>query len=131
MTDNVAVPTAPPIHFCVIVNCPLQRAVLHSQALNFCRALAHSTHTLLGVFFYGDAVSIMDAEQAAELRGEWCDLLTGANVDGVICAAAASRRNLANQQGVPNLPLPPPLRLGGLGEWVSWSVRAQRVVRFA
>lgn len=131
-TDIVAAapPGAPPTTFCVMVDCPLERAALHLQAMDFCRALISNAHSLLGIFYYGDAVALLDPARAADLRQSWCRLLDETGTPGVVCVAAANRRGLTDHSGTPHAPLPPPLRLGGLGEWASWSIRAQRMVRF-
>ena len=97
-------------------------------------------HQLIHVFLYGDGVHTASASLVAPEHGpdwpqRWSALLLEQGISGTACVGSALKRGVMDEREARRLQKPASnLRQGwslaGLGEWVSLSAEADRVLYF-
>ena len=122
----------------VIQSAPYSSAAL--SALKFAQALAASQYEISQIFFYGDAVAMVNDLQCPpqdelNLLQSWVELLDQSHLRATVCIAAALRRGVLDENEAKRYNkiasnLRPPFLLAGLGELVEACSSAERVVTF-
>lgn len=109
-------------------------------AIQYCKAVLESEHTLYRLFFYGEGVhsaSMLCTPPQDELNlpEQWKTLIHEHNIDAVVCIAAALRRGILNEEEAlryekPSHNLTPAFELSGLGQLVDAAVTSDRIITF-
>ncbi|MCG9696650.1 sulfurtransferase complex subunit TusD [Shewanella sp. Isolate11] len=132
--------TEPNKKFVIQVNRPAYGYSNSYQALTFAKAVLAQGHQILCIFFYQDGVLTTNnlnspASDEYDLTQAWADFGIQNQVPLVNCVSAALRRGVIseveaheNQQNHWNLGAP--FSMGGLGELVTTTEQADRVVCF-
>ena len=97
------------------------------SSLDFACTLLKSGHSLHRVFFQGEAVlhGYRDEDSAAPTCGlQWQQLAERHSIDLVICATAATQRQLQTKK------LLPQYEVSGLGQLIDAAVASDRLVTF-
>jgi len=125
--------------FVLIVNSDPQSQGAQS-ALKFATALLESGQILTQVFFYQAGIYASNsltspASDEANLLEQWQQLHQTHQVELITCVAASLRRGvvdpeLAQQQQLTGDNLATGFRLGGLGEFVTSSAKADKLIQF-
>ena len=125
--------------FVLIVNSDPQSQGGHS-ALKFARALLESGQIISQVFFYQNGIYASNAlncpaSDEFNLLEQWQLLHQDHQVELITCVAASLRRGvldneLAKQQQLTSDNLASGFRLGGLGEFVTISAAADKLIQF-
>lgn len=110
-----------------------------ASAINFARAVIHTQHQLLGIFFYQAGVHNANALQSAptdefQPYSAWLELAQQ-GVPLHVCVSAAARRGVISQadaceQGMEGSNLNAPFQASGLGQFIELMHEADRVVQF-
>ena len=126
-------------NFVLIVNSSPQSQGAYS-AFKFATALLEQGQTLSQVFFYQDGIYNSNAlncpaSDEYDLVKQWQQLHTQYNIELITCVAASLRRgvvdsDLASDQQLASSNLASGFRLGGLGEFVTTSANADKLVQF-
>lgn len=102
-------------------------------AFRFARAAVSQGYRVIRVFFHGEGVyhalppsPLVGDEES--LTARWTDLARTADIDLVLCSAAAERRGVWNEDG--GRPVADGFRVGGLGQWVEACLQAERILSF-
>jgi tRNA 2-thiouridine synthesizing protein D len=111
------------------------------SAYHFCCAVLASGHTVLRLFFYEDGVlnasaNIVPPQDELHLPRAWQTLVQQHGIDAVVCVASALKRGVVGAAEAQRYELPagsllPGFVIGGLGQLVDASVKADRVLTFA
>jgi tRNA 2-thiouridine synthesizing protein D len=102
-------------------------------AFRFARAAAGHGYRIIRVFFHGEGVyhalppPIMGGNEKS-LTARWTELARTADVDLVLCSAAAERRGVWDSES--GRPVAEGFRVGGLGQWVEACLQAERILSF-
>lgn len=125
--------------FSLVIQSPLE-APSHAHALGFCKAALAEGHSVVRLFFYGDAIyaglATRQTPQGENDIGQaWQHLIQQYTLDAVICIAAATRRGLLDNATAQRLQAPqgllrPGFMLSGLGQLVEASTLADRCITF-
>lgn len=110
-------------------------------ALDFAEAVVkNETHSISGVFFYEEAVTIANAlamppRDECNIRDEWVKFAQLHNIPLYICIAAALRRGELNEaeakrHEVEHHNLADGFQLEGLGSLLSLTLESDRTMRF-
>lgn len=126
-------------NFVLIVNSSPQSQGAHC-ALKFANALLEQGQILSQVFFYQAGIYNSNAlnspaSDESDIVRQWQQLHRVHNVELVTCVAASLRRgvvdaNLAADQQLASSNLASGFRLGGLGEFVTSSAQADKLIQF-
>lgn len=111
------------------------------SAYHFCRAVLASGHEILRLFFYEEGVlnasaNIVPPQDALHLPRAWQQLIEAEGLDAVVCVASALKHGVvdageAERYGLQAPSMLPGFSIGGLGQLVDASVKADRVLTFA
>lgn len=109
-------------------------------ALKFAQSLLLAQHQIYRLFFYGDGVQLAN-NNASPPQDEnddhalWQQLITGHNLDAVVCIATALKRGVIDQQEAQRYNLTAvtgaPFELSGLGQLIDACAHSDRVITFA
>ncbi|MGY6274178.1 sulfurtransferase complex subunit TusD [Methylomonas sp. MgM2] len=109
-------------------------------AYRFIQAALQTNHQILQVFFYREGIShglryALPPDDETNLTSSWTALANDHAVDLLICISAAQRRGLlcldeAKRQGAHDDNLADGFRIGGLGQWLEATLKADRVIVF-
>lgn len=110
------------------------------NALKFAKALLEQGQRLSQVFFYQDGIYNSNglnspASDEFDILKQWQLLHSTHRVELITCVAASLRRGvvdagLAQEQQLASSNLAPGFRLGGLGEFVTSSANADKLIQF-
>lgn len=113
---------------------------LSYHGVNFCQAALNAGHSLTGVFFYGQgtlnttslSVTLADTHSVTK---DWKQLAEQHNVPMFACVTAANTRGILTEQDAHDADLQHHnmaswVTSSGLGEWVTLSSSADKVVQF-
>lgn len=110
------------------------------RALLFAKAVLAGGHEIVRLFFYQDGVhsastNVVTPQDELDLPAQWRDFVTGHQLDGVVCIAAALRRGVldeaeAERYSRPAANLGGPWELSGLGQLHDAVQAADRLVCF-
>lgn len=127
------------IYSLFITGSPTQSRACHS-ALSFAEAIIASGHSVGGIFFYEEAVTIanklaMPPRDECNIRNEWQHFAQENGVTLQVCIAAAIRRGMLNEPEAQRHELnqhnlAEGFVLEGLGSFVAMSSTSDKVVRF-
>ncbi len=127
--------------FAVVVRAAPYSSQAALSAYHFCRAVLESGHVIQRLFFYEDGVlnacaNIVPPQDELHLPKAWQELIQSHGIDAVVCVASALKRGVvdageAARYALPSASLLPGFSIGGLGQLVDASVKADRVVNFA
>lgn len=122
-----------------ITGSPTQTRACHS-ALSFAEAAIESGHTIAGVFFYEEAVTLanqlaMPPRDECNIRQEWQDFAQQHTLTLHVCIAAAIRRGIldasqADRHEQAHHNLADGFALEGLGSFVAMTLESDKMVRF-
>lgn len=127
------------LNFVLLINSDINSQGAFSAYQFACELLSQGQH-ISQIFFYQDAISntnhlVSPASDELNLVNKWTSLHQDHQVELVSCVAASLRRGvvdeqLANEHKLLAQNLAPGFRLGGLGEFVTASSSADRLVQF-
>lgn len=127
--------------FAIVVRAAPYSSQAPLSAYHFCRAALDSGHAILRLFFYEDGVlnasaGIVPPQDELHLPRAWQQLVQEHNLDAVVCVASALKHGVvdareAERYGLAAPSLLPGFTIGGLGQLVDASVKADRVLTFA
>lgn len=127
--------------FTIVVRAAPYSSQASLSAYRFCRALLESGHSIERLFFYESGVlnaclNIVPPQDALHLPQAWQQLIHTNGIDAVVCVASALKHGVVDAQeaaryGLPVANLLPGFVIGGLGQLVDASVKADRVLNFA
>lgn len=122
----------------LIKSSPTSAAALN--AYRFAEALIQCGHQIERLFFYGDGVLTANclncpAQDEFHLYEAWEALICTNKLSAIVCIASAIRRGLLDEEEAaryrkPCANLQRPFVLGGLGELVEGSSKADRLLTF-
>jgi len=109
-------------------------------AYRFVRAALEAGHRILQIFFYQEGIAhgmrySLPPEDESNLTAHWSSLAIAHDIDLLVCISAAQRRGLlcadeAKRQGAEDDDLADGFRIGGLGQWLEATLKADRVIVF-
>ncbi len=109
-------------------------------ALQYCRAVVQSEHSLYRIFFYGNGVHTASdffalPQDELDLPAAWKDFIAENNLDAVVCIAAALRRGILNSDEAARYEksghnLAKSYDLSGLGQLIEAAATSDRVITF-
>jgi tRNA 2-thiouridine synthesizing protein D len=127
--------------FAIVVRAAPYASQAPLSAYHFCRAALESGHEILRLFFYEDGVlnasaNIVPPQDELQLPQAWQQLIEAHGIDAVVCVASALKHGVvdareAERYGLPAPSLLPGFSIGGLGQLVDASIKADRVLTFA
>ncbi|MBA1273879.1 sulfurtransferase complex subunit TusD [Stutzerimonas azotifigens] len=110
------------------------------RALRFAEAALAGGHEIVRLFFYQDGVhsasaNIVAPQDELDTAAEWSHFIASAQLDGVVCIAAALRRGVldareAERHGRPAANLAQGWELSGLGQLHEAAQQADRLICF-
>ncbi|MBM7061805.1 sulfurtransferase complex subunit TusD [Pseudomonas sp. UL073] len=110
------------------------------RALRFAQAVVDGGHEIVRLFFYQDGVhsasaSIVAPQDELDAAAEWRSFVSGRQLDGVVCIAAALRRGVLNDEEARRYErnaanLERPWELSGLGQLHEAAQLADRLICF-
>ncbi|MBD1551158.1 sulfurtransferase complex subunit TusD [Pseudomonas typographi] len=110
------------------------------RALRFAQAVLAEGHEIVRLFFYQDGVhsasaNVVFPQDESDIAAQWHTFIQQAQLDAVVCIAAALRRGVLDEQeagryGRPAANLPEPWVLSGLGQLHEAAQAADRLVSF-
>ncbi len=110
------------------------------RALLFAQAALAGGHEIVRLFFYQDGVhsasaNVVSPQDEQDLSLQWREFVTGHQLDGVVCIAAALRRGVLNDEEArryqrPAANLLAPWELSGLGQLHDAVQGADRLICF-
>jgi len=109
-------------------------------AYRFIQAALQANHQILQVFFYQEGIAhglryALPPDDELNISAHWAALAQEHKIDLLICISAAQRRALlcadeAKRQGANDDNLADGFRIGGLGQWLEATLKADRVMVF-
>ncbi len=109
-------------------------------AYRFVESALQADHRILQVFFYREGIAhalryATPPEDEINLPAKWAELAKEHRIDLLVCISAAQRRGLlcvdeAKRQGAVDDDLADGFRIGGLGQWLEATLRADRCLVF-
>ncbi|HLF96679.1 MAG TPA: sulfurtransferase complex subunit TusD [Methylococcaceae bacterium] len=120
------------VTFALLINSAPHSAQAHA-AFRFARAAVGQGYRVIRVFFHGEGVyhalpPSPPGGSEVSLTTRWAELARDANVDLVLCSAAAERRGVWS--GESGRAVAEGFRVGGLGQWVEACLQAERTLSF-
>lgn len=126
--------------FLILVTSPHFETNSAKTTYSFCEAALQAGHNLVGIFFYGAGVSHANKfnvplPEEPSSQNLWHSLAQEHQVDLLVCATAASRRGIMeDNEAMLNKfetgSLDPNFKMSGLVELAALSSQATRVVQF-
>lgn len=109
-------------------------------AYRFIRAALQADHQVLQVFFYQEGIAqalryASPPDDEINFTAQWSALARDHGIDLLVCISAAQRRGLlcsdeAKRQGANDDDLADGFRIGGLGQWLEATLKADRCLVF-
>lgn len=109
-------------------------------AFRFIQAALQAQHQIVQVFFYQEGIGhalryAAPPDDEWHLTANWSALAREHGIDLLVCISAAQRRGLlcadeARRQGATDDALAEGFRIGGLGQWVEATLKADRCLVF-
>lgn len=126
--------------FAIQVNAAPYASNAGLTAYRFIQAALQANHQILQVFFYQEGISqalryALPPDDEMNLSGQWSTLAHEHGIDLLVCISAAQRRGLlcvdeAKRQGAHDDNLAAGFRIGGLGQWLEATLKADRCLVF-
>lgn len=123
----------------VVLSAPYSQESSYS-ALRFAKTLLAEGHSIHRVFFYGDGVQnasrlAAPPQDETNLPEQWKSLSQAANIELVVCIAAALRRGIIDEREAARYQkdtnnLLPPFEISGLGQLLEAAVVSDRLITF-
>lgn len=110
-------------------------------AYRFAKAALAKGHGIIQIFFYQEGIYhalryALPPDDELNLTRAWTELAEQYGLDLLVCISAAQRRGVlgvdeARRQGVVDAIAADGFRIGGLGQWLEATQKADRVLFFA
>ena len=109
-------------------------------AYRFVQAVLQANHRIQQVFFYREGIAhalryALPPDDEINISMKWSALAREHQIDLLVCISAAQRRGLlcldeAQRQGANDNDLADGFRIGGLGQWLEATLKADRCLVF-
>jgi tRNA 2-thiouridine synthesizing protein D len=127
--------------FAIVVRAAPYSSQAALSAYHFCCAALAAGHSIHRLFFYeagvlNAAANIVPPQDELHVPQAWQQLIAQHAIDAVVCIASALKYGVvdageAERYGLPAASLLPGFVIGGLGQLVEATVKADRVLNFA
>lgn len=127
--------------FAIVVRSAPYASQAALSAYRFCCAALDSGHAIQRIFFYEDGVlngsaNIVPPQDELHLPQAWQHLVQAHGIDAVVCVASALKYGVVDAREAERYELSggallPGFVIGGLGQLVDASIKADRVINFA
>ncbi len=126
--------------YCLVIHDAPYTSQASLSACRFAEQVLAEGHEIMRLFFFQNGVHNATAlsvppQDELDLTARWRTLVEAHNIDAVVCVASALKRGILDQGEAeryekPGANLFPPFVIGGLGQLVEASLKADRVMCF-